>query len=215
MASPNEELFINYSESINETLDKVVKFAAMSKYCRSVDYVNNPDLKDFVVFVDNLHVSSNYSLISCLNKIIDKKGVSVFTLIEFIKTYPCLFGGKKEESILKIRKVEGDISEYETLISNLRSHRNEFHSHLSEKVAGSDDMYYVFTRIKIDEKEFESFLHTLCQAIKDISLIFKVANVSLYIERYIEDMDSLYELMELSQAFSKLMNKEQEGRVED
>ncbi len=203
----NEQRFQNFFNAVNETLEKTVRFYSYSKYCRKVDYLKNVKLKEYIAFIDNLYISNNYALISCINKLIDKSGFSIFSLVKFVKKYPCLFGKKKEDSINTIQEVEEELHQYNTLIKNLKTHRDKFHAHLCEDVAGSDNIYYIFNEIQVKEEDLDGFIKCICKCIQDINFIFNETYENVYIRNLVENEDFLYELNDVKKVFELLETK--------
>ncbi len=197
----NEERFNNYLNSINEVLEMTVKFHSLSKYCRKIDFQNNKDYEDYKIFIDNLFICSNYALISCLNKVIDKTGFSIFSLIEHVRNYPQLFNKKKENTLKEIKEVENNLQEYEELIENLIKHRDEFHAHLDKKAADSEDIYNVFFQFEVKEEEIDNLIIALCNCVVKINFIFSETYENVFIQNLLNDEENLYFLCDIKKVF--------------
>jgi len=204
--SENELLFENYFSALSEALEQTVKFHSFSNYCRKSDYLNNPMLSNYSVFIDNLYVCSNHARIACLNKLIDKTGFSIYSLIDFIRTYPQLFEAKKENTNSKLDEIESNLKRHDSVIKKLIEHRNEFHAHIGKKSAASEDVYNVLYNLKVSEEEIDSLIKTICQIMTSSYFIFHDLYGNLFFDNLLKNEEFLYEVCEIKKVFNLMYN---------
>ena len=200
--SEKELQFENYFNALSEALEQTVKFHSFSNYCRKSDYLNNLSLSNFSGFIDNLYVCSNHARIACLNKLIDKTGFSIYSLIDFIRTYPQLFGAKKEDTFSKLVEIESNLKKHDLVISYLIEHRNEFHAHLGKKSAVSEDVYKIFFEFNVSEEEIDALIKTLCQIMISSYFIFHDLYGNVFFDNLLNNEDFLYEVCEIKKVFN-------------
>lgn len=169
--------------------------------------MNNKSLSNYSGFIDILYICSNHARIACLNKLIDKNGFSIYSLIEYIRTYPQLFDAKKEVTISKLNEIEAEIKKHDSVISYLIEHRNEFHAHLGRKSVASEDIYNVFFEFKVSEEEIDGLIRALCQSVMKLNFIFHELYGNAFIYNLINNEDFIYDLCEIRKVFS-LMSDE-------
>jgi hypothetical protein len=200
--SEKELQFENYFYALSETLEQTVKFHSFSNYCRKSDYLNNTSLSNYSGFIDILYICSNYARIACLNKLIDKNGFSIYSLINFIRTYPQLFEAKKEDTIPKLDEIEGILKKHDKVINYLKEHRNEFHAHLGKQSAASEDVFKVFFEFKVSEEEIDTLIKTLCQVMISSYFIFHGLYGNVYFDNLLRNEYFLYEVCEIKKVFN-------------
>jgi hypothetical protein len=200
--SENEKLFEKYFNSINETLEQTVKFHSFSKYCQKSDFLNNKSLEEYSGFIDNLYICSNHARIACLNKLIDKKGFSFNDLIEFVSTHPQLFNKKKEDTIAELNEVQNKLKKFDSTITYLIEHRNEFHAHLGRKSVGSEDLYNVFSEFKVSEEDIDGLIKTLCSCTIKINFIFHETYENAFIYNLVNNEELVYKFCEIQKVFN-------------
>jgi len=204
----NEKIFFNSFNALNESLEKAIVFFFNALYCIEKDYVNNKEFKEYIAFYDNFCLSNQYAMISCLNKLIDKAGFSLYELIEFVKKNPCMFGKVKDDTLNTVKEIQKGIAEHEVIIKVLIKHRNEFHSHLDKTLVKSQDMYNIFYENKISIKQIEDLLKFLAKSIVSIWSVFQDTYSSAYVQRFLDDnKEAIYEMSDVKRVFNKLITK--------
>lgn len=203
-----EDKYHWYHKALEETLEKAVMFHTNASYCTKIDYLNNEDCKEYEVFFDSFLLSNNYAMISCLNKVIDRGGFSIFKYIEFLRCNATLFGNDKRETLKKLGVISKNIELHHETICKLIKHRNKFHAHLDKKIAREGSIYDVFFEQKVTEIELEALLEALCKAFIDITFIFEDALANRYIENFASDKNILYEFIEVEKTFDKIISKQ-------
>jgi hypothetical protein len=161
------------------------------------------DLNKSFKFIESVKLASLFAFKVRLNKLVDKKGFSIYNAVNFLKQSPCLFRQKKEVSERLVKEIMEILSSHSQKIKELQKQRNRFDVHLDNNDI-KESIYKVFYETDLQKNDIELLLKSLCDCLGKLLSILRKNKVDPFTEEA-EELD-IKEYLKNSENISKRLN---------